>query len=47
MLELSINGRQIMTLEDNKTIIHDKDIAKDVAFDIEGRKIEFELCDKE
>lgn len=47
MLELSINGRQIMTLDDsNNTVVYDKNIAKDVESDIEGKKINFELCDK-
>ena len=46
MLELNINGKKIMELEDNnKTIIFDKNIAKDVGIDIEGRVIDFELKD--
>lgn len=46
MLELNINGKKIMELkDDNKTIIFDKDIAKDVAIDKQGKTIEFELKD--
>lgn len=46
MLELNINGNKIMDLDDsNKTIIYDKNIARDVAFDINGKKNNFELKD--
>ena len=46
MLELCIDGRQIMTVDDNnKTTIFDKNIANNVDCDINGKKIEFELCD--
>lgn len=44
MLELIINGKESMQIkDDNKTIIFDKNLATDVAFDINGKKIDFEL----
>lgn len=47
MLELKVGNNIVMTLDDNnKTIIHDQDIANDVAFDINGKKIDFEVINR-
>lgn len=48
MLELIVNGKQAMQInDDNKTIIFDKNLANDVAIDIKGNSIDFELKDDE
>lgn len=48
MLELIINGKQAMQIkDDNKTIIFDKNLANDVAIDIDGKSIDFEFEDNE
>lgn len=46
MIELNIQGKKIMSIEDdNTTIIFDKKIANDVKCDIEGKEITIEISD--
>lgn len=48
MIELCISDKLAFSIDDNgKTVIYDKDIAKDVECDIEGRKIDFDIKDLE